>query len=137
MPSKFRQARAAIDAAATAVTRLLDGGALRLYSEPQPATADAAPAGRSILLAEVPFGTPAFGSARDGLATAHPLTAARAGGTGAPVWFRAISRDGRPIFDGSVGLEGSGADLELPVSSIQIGAEVVIASMTYRQPREA
>lgn len=137
MPSNFRLAAIAINAAANAVTLLLNGGALRVYDGPQPASPDASPAGRSVLLAECPFAAVAFGRAADGKAAASPLASARAIGTGAPAWFRAVARDGRPVFDGSVGPERSGADLILPVATIQAGAEVVITAMTYRQPSAA
>src|SRR5262245_54014080 len=131
MPSDVRQARRAVDAAVDAVTALLNGGALRIYSGPRPSSADASPGDSAIRLAEVPSAEPAFGPAKTGEAAAHPLTAARAIANGAPAWFRAVSADGRAIFDGSVGLEGSRADLELPVATIIAGAEIVITSLIY------
>jgi len=135
MPSDFRQARRAVDAAADAVVALLNGGGLRIYSGPRPRSADGSPGDTAIRLVEVAFADPAFGPAKDGTATAHPLAAARALANGPPTWFRAVSADGRAIFDGAVGLEGSRADLELPVATIIAGAEVVITSLVYTQPR--
>src|SRR5262245_55038321 len=135
MPSDFRQARAAVDAAVDAVTALLDGGALRIYSGPRPATADASPPASAVRLVELAFGAPAFAAARDGGAAAFPIGRARAIANGPPTWFRAVGAAGGTVFDGAVGMEFSGADLELPVATLVVGAEVVIASLTYELPK--
>jgi hypothetical protein len=137
MPSDFRQARTAVNAAVDAVTALLAGGALRIYTDPRPAMADAAPPASAVRLVELAFGDPAFAAARDGVAAAHALDPARAIANGSPAWCRAVTADGRTVFDGSVGLESSRADLELSVATIIVGAEVVITSMTYRAPKGA
>lgn len=135
MPNDLRQTRRAVDAAADAVAELLNGGALRIYDGTRPRTADNAPGALAVRLVEFAFADPAFGSAQDGEATALPLAAARAIANGSPTWFRALSADGRAVFDGSVGLAGSRADLELPVATIVAGAEVVLTSFVYTQPR--
>ncbi len=135
MPSDFRQAIQAVDAACAAVTRLLDGGALQIYSGPRPRSADADPPASAIKLAELAFRAPAFQTPLAGAATAEPLTSARATANGSPAWFRAVDSDGGAVFDGSVGLEGSRADLELPVATIIAGAEVIVTSLVYSLPR--
>lgn len=136
MPSSLRLSLSAASAAADVVTARLNGGALRIYDGVQPATPDASPASAR-LLAECGFADPAFAPARGGLAVAHPLAVPRAVGTGAPAWFRAVRRDGRAVLDGSVGPERSGADLELSVATIQLGAEIAITDMSYTQPVSA
>ena len=137
MARSFRLASLARTAAAVAVTARLDGGTLRLYAGPQPADPDAAPGAAAALLAECRFADPAFAPGRGGAMVAQPLGAARVTATGAPTWFRARSRAGVSVFDGSVGPDGSGADLELSVSALQAGAELVITSLTYAQPSGA
>lgn len=132
----FRLAKASASAAADVVTQRVDGGRLRLYGDSvQPTSADAPIPGRAILLVELAFGTPAYQPAKAGVAECWPINSARAVATGTPQWFRALTAKQEPVFDGSVGREESGADLELGAEMIVAGAEVVVASATYRQPQ--
>lgn len=135
MASKFNLGNAAVNAAADAVGRLLDGGRLRIYSGPQPADADAPPGRSAVLLAELRFATrAAFRPASFGVAEANdlePESSAKA--TGRAAWFRAVRKDGTAIFDGSVGL--AGADLNLNALDIQADAIVAIARLAYVHPK--
>jgi hypothetical protein len=127
-----------VNAAANAVTRLLDGGRLRVYANaPQPPTANAGVPGRAILLVELPFSSTAFEPAVAGVAEANPIAAARAIARGEAQWFRAVAKSGRAIVDGSVGPERSGANLELPSITIIPGVEVLVTQLTYVQPAMA
>lgn len=135
MASNFKQANAAVNAAADAVCALLNGGKLRIYDGSQPATADTAVSGQT-LLAELTFGNPAFAGASAGQATANAITQdSSADATGTAAWFRALKSDNTPVYDGSVGT--SGADLNLNSVAIQAGAAVQISSLTYTQPKNA
>ena len=123
---------AAIDAAADAVCALLNGGKLRIYDGAQPATPDT-PITTQQLLAELTFGSPAFGAAVAGVATANAITKdSAADATGTAGWFRALTSGNAPVYDGEVGT--SGADLNLDTVAIQQNAEVSITSLTYTQP---
>ncbi len=104
MAYNVKRADAAVNAEATAVVALLNGGKLRLYTGTQPATADTAAAGT--LLAELTFANPAIsGSPSAGVATLAALTAdGSANADGTPTWFRALKSDDTPVFDGTVGL---------------------------------
>ena len=129
-----RLSSASASAAADAVTKRVDGGILCLYADSQqPASADEAVPGRSILLVELPFGSPAYRPAEGGEAEANPIGAQRAVANGAPTWFRALTARREPVFDGTVGTEKSGADIEMSAGMIVAGAEVVVVSATYRQ----
>lgn len=108
--------------AADAVTALLAGGTLRLYD-----------AGRAELVA-LRFANPAFAPAAAGLATAEPLESGRARATGEPVRFRAFDAKGGEILSGSVGPDGSRADLTLRAALIVAGGEFLLHTLTYRQP---
>lgn len=124
----------AADAAVAAITALLDGGALRLYSGAQPAEADD-PVRSQTLLAELRFATPAFRAPVDGVAEAEPLMAEpNAPATGTATWFRAIARDGARVLDGSIG--PADADLVLSTTLIQAGAEISVTRFTVTAPRE-
>jgi hypothetical protein len=135
--SNFRQAIATVNAAANAVTALLDGGRLQIFDGTQPSSPDLPPSARSLLLVELELSRPAFYTAERGAAEAQPIEVARARGTGTATWFRLVRADGQPAFDGSVGLEGSGADLVLASTWIPMGSDVVIEQLIYVQPRAA
>lgn len=133
MANNFKLSTAAVNAAADAVTALLNGGKLRIYSGSQPANADAA-VGGGTLLAELTFGTPAFGAAVAGVATANAIAAdSDADATETAAWFRALTSANVPVYDGSVG--ASGADLNLNSVAIVQHAAVAIASLTYTHPK--
>jgi len=136
MANNFKQADAAVNAAADAVCALCNSGYLRIYTAPQPATADTAISDQT-LLAELTFGATAFGAASGGVAEANAITAdSAANATGTAAWFRALKSDGTTsVFDGSVGT--SDADLVLNSVEIQENAEVSITSLTYTQPKSA
>lgn len=136
MANNFKQADAAVNAAADAVCALCNSGYLRIYTAPQPATADTAISDQT-LLAELTFGATAFGAASGGVAEANAITAdSDANATGTAAWFRALKSDGTTsVFDGSVGT--SDADLVLNSVAIQENAEVSITSLTYTQPKSA
>jgi hypothetical protein len=122
------------NAEADATTALAATGYLRIYDGTQPATADTAIT-TQVLLAELRFGSPAFGAASAGVSTANAVTGdASANATGTAAWFRALKSNGTsPIYDGSVGT--SGADLNLGSVAIQAGAAVDVTGFTYTRPK--
>ena len=126
---------ASANAAADAVCALLNGGKLQIYDGSQPATADEA-VDAQVKLAELTFGSPAFGAAADGVATAEAITAdSDADATGTAAWFRCVTSGAAKTFDGSVGT--SGCNLNMNSVEIQIHAEVSVTSLTYTQPKSA
>ena len=133
MANNFKQATAAVNAAADAACALLNSGKLHIYDGAQPATADTA-VGAQVLLAELAFGATAFGAAVAGVATANAITQdSSANATGTAAWFRALKSDDTPVYDGSIGT--SGCDLNLNTASIVAGAAVQVSSLTYTQPK--
>lgn len=117
------------NAAADAVVDQADGGSLKIYAGTQPTNADTAVGGQT-LLAELTFGTPAFGAASGGVATANSITGdSSANATGTAAWFRVQTSGGSALWDGTVGT--SGADLNLNSTSIQSGAAVDVTSLTF------
>jgi hypothetical protein len=122
------------NAAANAVVDLADDGYIRIYDGTQAANPQTA-IGSQVLLAELRFGTPAFGAAATGTATAEAITAdASANNTGTATWFRVLQSDGTTVlWDGTVST--SGADLNLASgTSITSGDNIAIDSMAYTQP---
>jgi hypothetical protein len=120
----------AATAEADAVAALLNNGWIRVYSGLQPSTADEAVSSQ-VVLAELRFGNPAFGSASDGAAAANAITGdSSANATGTATWFRCFQSDGTtPVFDGSVGTSNS--NLVLNSVEISAGAQVDVTSFTF------
>jgi hypothetical protein len=123
-------ANVAANAAADAVVDQADAGLLRIYDGTQPANADTAVTTQT-LLAELTFGTPAFGNAVAGVATANAITQdAAANATGTATWFRVVKVDGTTtLWDGSVGT--ATANLILSTTSINTGDSVSVSACTY------
>lgn len=111
----------AANAAANAVTRLLDGGDLYIFDD----------AGKP--LAELRYATPAFRPAVGGVARANPLVGDNSAVAGIATKLRAYSRPAVLVFTGTVGT--SNADLILNSTSIEATATVDVTSHTYRQPK--
>ena len=114
--------RESTSAACDAVTRLLDGGYLRIY-------------GPVALVAELRFSTPAFAPAVDGHAIANPIAAGYARG-GIAQTFRAVGADGATVvIEGTAGATPE-ADLVLTDTNIQPNAYVSVGLFTYTHPKE-
>jgi len=142
MANNLKLCTEAVNAACDAVVDLADAGILRIYSGSQPATADTA-IDAQVVLAELVLGTPAFGAAAEGVATAKGVATANAvtdddaaNATGTASWFRQWQANGTDeLFDGSVGT--SGCDLNLNTVSIVENAKVEVTSYTYTHPKAA
>lgn len=138
MANNFNLSAAAANAAAVAVTQLLDAGPGNGYMEirtgTQPASPDSAATG--ILLATLTFSKPAFASPTNGSIAANAITgdpAADADGTAS--WFRCYDSTGTAIFDGEIGLTGGEADdLEFSTVAFLTNGAINVSNFTYTQP---
>lgn len=123
---------AARNAALNAMLALANGGSIAIYSGAQPANANAALSGNT-LLAQLPLSATAFAAASAGSATANAVTAAAAAATGTAAWFRIYEADGvSSVADGSVGT--SAADCIIATTSIVAAATIAVSSMAYSLP---
>lgn len=122
-------------AAVDALTALLNGGSLRLYTGTRPDTPET-PLGANTLLAELHFGTPAFDDAVDGVASATPIADdPAAAATGICAFFRAVASDGSTaLLDGSVSAAGGGGDLLLNTVNIVQDSAVSVTAFTLTAP---
>lgn len=129
MANNFNTSNLAANAAADALSDLLDNGYLRIYDGTQATDADTA-IGAQVLLAELRFANPMSGAAVAGVVTASALTPdSSANATGTATWFRCLKSDGTTVVcDGSIGT--SGCDLNLNTVSIVSGAQVSASSVT-------
>ena len=110
-----------------AIGSLLDNGYIRIYNGTQPASPDVAVSTQT-LLAELRFGTPAFGSASNGIITAGSITDEdMALYTGVATWFRVLDASENALWDGSVGTDT--ANMNLSTTSIQNGARITLSSL--------
>ena len=136
MANDLRMGNAGVNGEADAFDTLAAAGYIRIYSvgSGRPATADTA-IGDQVLLAELRFGTPAFGAASAGVLTAEAITKdSAANATGTAAWFRVLESDGTTaLFDGECGTSAS--DLNLASLSIVEFAEVTISAMTHTLPK--
>jgi hypothetical protein len=122
-----------VNAMADAVATRCNGGTIKIYDGAQPATADTA-VGAQVLLATCTFGSPAFGAAVAGVATANSITQdASADASGTAAWFRVLSSGSAPVFDGTVGV-GSSFDCNVVSTTVTIATPFPIASMTITVP---
>lgn len=115
----------------------LNSGKLRIYSGTQPATADTALSGNT-LLAELTFGATAFGSGTAGVFSANAITAdSSADNTGTPSFFRAFDSDGTTVeFDGTAGASGCDLNLSgLVGGQIIQGGTVSVSSFQYTETK--
>ena len=101
--------------AAKAALSLLDGGTLCLYDA------------NGTRLAELGFSSPA--ARGDTLGPLAPDESVAATGTASHVVAHA--QDGSPVFDGRVGLMGSGADVEMKFTKMMAGGRAEVESVRF------
>lgn len=133
MASNLQVSTTGQNAEVDAIVALANTGYIRIYDGSQPANANTAVSTQT-LLAELRFGSTAFGAAASGTATANAITSdSSANATGTASWFRVLKSDGTTVlWDGSAGT--ATADLILNTTSIVSGATVAITAMTYTHP---
>lgn len=108
----------------------LNNGYLRIYSGTQPATADTALSGNT-LLAELRFNATAAPAASAGVLTFNAITQdSSADASGTATFFRALKSDGTTVmFDGTVGT--SAANLIVPTTTVTATQPFSVTSFTY------
>lgn len=129
----MKLANAAVNAEADTFAALLNGGTLKIYNGTQPATADTAVSGQT-LLATFTLPNPAFGSAVAGVVTLNAVTEVSAVASGTATWARWEKSDSTPVMDTTVGV--SGADLIINNNAIVVDNTVQVLSFTYTRPKE-
>lgn len=117
---------------ATAILNAIDAGAgaatIKVYDGTRPATGGTV----TNLLATFTLADPA-GSAASGVLTFDfdPDISTTWSGSGTATWFRIETSDPTFVVDGSVGLGGSGADLELSSVNADGASTVTITDGTF------
>lgn len=85
-------------------------------------------------LITLPLANPCAQSVNGGVLTLKAIPEAMVSGNGTITWARFSNRDGAFVADLSVGLTGSGADLEIPVLEVYQGAYIRINTATVTEP---
>jgi hypothetical protein len=119
----------AANAEANALAALCNGGTLCLYSGSQPANANTALEGNT-MLATLTFGSPAWGAAAGGEIVANPIGAGVGVASGTATFARIFEAGGTVVvMDLSVGTANAG--LILSTSAIIAGSTVTVSSLTH------
>lgn len=128
----------AADAMLTTLATALNAGKLRIYSGTEPATANTALAGNT-LLADINFANPAFAAAaasgadRIISATSMPIQDTSAEADGTATFFRCTNTAGTvTYYQGTVGT--SGQQLNLTATNIVQGGVVSVSSLSITLP---
>jgi len=134
MAHNLNLSNAAANYAMDALAPRFNSGYLRIYSGTQPATADTALSGNT-LLAELTFGSTAFGAAVAGVITANAIANdPSANNPGTASFFRCFESNGTTVIhDGSVGT--SDADLVLNTVDIVAGVAVSVTAYSLTLPK--
>ena len=127
----LRLATATRNAACNASVDLLDGGSIQIRTGTQPTNVADAAAGT--LLATLTFGTPAFGAAATGVATANAISSDTSADNSGQADHARILDSGAAIHSDCTCGQGSG-DIDFDEDDIVAGGTVAIASMTWTQP---
>ena len=134
MASSLRLTNLVVNGEADSLARLLDNGWINIYSGTQPATADTALAGNT-LLAQPRINVTSAPAASAGVLTFNAVTSdTSAAATGTATFFRAFKADHTTaVLDG--GVATSGSDMNINSTAISIGAQVDVTSWTHTVPK--
>lgn len=139
-----------LNAKADAACALLGGGYLLLYDGARPESADdlVDQAEEEVPLAVVRLRSPAFQPANHGRATARAVESVPGLRSGAPTWFRAVTKLGEAVFDGTCGpapiielgeavFDGArGEEFDMYVNGeIEVDGEVRVLRLVYAESR--
>lgn len=118
------------NARAQALTNLIDAsaaaGSITIYSGAAPTGVGAIT--DQVVLITIPLQKPCFSSITSGVITLAAITEQMVMTTGQAGWARIANGDGVAIADMSVGVNGSGADIELPTVDLIQGAYIRITA---------
>lgn len=129
MSNKANLSDTSANAEANALAPLLNSGTIQIYSGTQPANANTALSGNT-LLATLTFGATAFGASALGVITANAITSGSAAATGTATFARLFETGGTVVVM-DITVATSAAGLNLNTTSIVTGATVSCTSFTH------
>jgi len=119
------------NAKASAALDPADGGVFRVYSGSRPAVDSAA---TGTLLAEFDLADPAFTAPSSGARSIPDPIDTVGLAAGDAGYFRMLDASAGTVYDGSVGIEGSGADAILSTLTVSVGLIMTLQSITITEP---
>jgi hypothetical protein len=119
---------AARNAACDAIVDLVDGGSSDSTGDLVLMTAG------DVEVATLAFSNPAFGASSAGVATASALSNDTSATGGTATKCKVVDRDNVTVWEGTVGITGSGEDVELASNIIGAGDIVAVTSCTFTMP---
>jgi hypothetical protein len=135
VPKNTQLSNAAVNIQADALASLLDDGYLRLFTAPQPISADV-PLDSQVMLAQLRFNATAASKSANGIAKFQSIASAAASSTGTAAWFRAYKSDGiTAVLDGTVDVASNGPNLAVNTTHIALGAKVAVANFIHTVPK--
>lgn len=109
-------------------------GTIKIYSGTQPATADTALSGNT-LLATFTLDDPAFGASSSGVVTLGGVPRTTTGAAaGTATFARCEDSDANKVFDCDVTGTGGGGSLQLNTTTVSVGVNLSITSGTVTVP---
>lgn len=129
MPKNTQMADARVNVQADGLATSLNNGYVRAYSGTQPATADTALSGNT-LLAESRFNATAAPAATSGLLTFNAFTNFNAIASGTAVFYRCLQSDGTTVvMDGNIGTTDQ--NMVVPTTTVTAGLPFNITTFTH------
>ena len=121
-----------LQAIATSLDAGTQGGQIRIYTGPRPDSGS--PLNGQMLLVELHLARPCLLSLTEGVMTLVAPPDRLCLRSGQAAWARMLDGSGRAVLDADVGLEGSGAELELDQVDLLAGGAVRITSIEFHEP---
>lgn len=127
MPLNTQLSIGSVNAQATALSTLCNGGIVKIYDGTQPATSDTA-LGTNTLGVTLTLNATAFGAPVSGLLTANAITSGAAVAGITPTWARIFKSDGTTVvMDVSAGATAS----NMTIGAFTTGTTVGVTSFTH------
>ena len=133
MGSSLHLSETAVNGIANYLSRRINGGKLRIYNGDQPINADRKITSQILLVEFSPLPDPAFAEATDGKLVSREIEPTRAIETGKAMWYRILTANNTPLWDGSVG--ESDCDMNISDTNIFAGAEVSLEAWEHLVPK--
>jgi hypothetical protein len=131
MAKNTQVANATANAEGDALSALLNGGLLRIYTGAQPTNADTA-LGAQVLLATLTFNATAAPASAAGVITFNAIASGVAVATGTAAWYRCVRSDGTTVvMDGTVDITANTPNLVLSTTAIALGGTVAVTSFVH------
>jgi hypothetical protein len=121
-----------LQAIATSLDAGADGGLIRIYTGPRPDPVSTLTG--QLPLVELRLARPSLLGLADGVMTLVVPPDRLCLRSGRAAWARMLDGSGRTVLDADVGVEGSGAELELDRTDLLAGGAVRITSIEFHEP---